>query len=205
MIVVVVFVGNDFHELEDKSRPYLDDQLAESPAESPGSNAATAARRRRLGIPDRARELILQGLNQASYFEDAPERFPVVLAKALRAAELIEALAAEHGARCLFVLLPSCDMVYPTETRALGAEIAALVDEDWNTRIQDAFLAGLGRLGIGAMTVLPEFLGQREQALYAGEYHIWREGHVVLEAAIRERVTALLSPEQGPTAAHASP
>jgi hypothetical protein len=205
LIVVVVFVGNDFHELEDKSRPHLDDQLADSPAESPGSNAATAARLQRLHVPDRASGLIDQGLNQASYFENAPDRFPVVLAKALRAAELLEALAAERGARCLFVLLPSYDMVYPAETRALGPEVDALLDANWNTRIQDAFLAGLGQRGIGAMTVLPEFLEERAQTLYAGDYHIWREGHAVLEAAMRERVAALLSAAQEPGAAHASP
>jgi hypothetical protein len=207
LIVVVVFVGNDFHDLEDTSRPHLDDQLAESPAgsPSPGSIAATVARQLRLGIPKQARELFDQGLNQASYFQDAPERFPVVVDKALRAAELLEAVAAEHGARCLFVLLPSYDMVYPAETRVLGPEVAALVDADWNTRIQDAFLAGLGRLGIDAMTVLPEFVGQREQALYAGDYHIWREGHAVLAAAMRDRAAALLATPSSAAAYDASP
>jgi len=194
LFLVVVFAGNDFYELEDPTRPHLDDQRSEAPAGTGASPEQTRQRLARLRVPARNVELIHQGLNQASYLESRPERFPVVLAKAARAAELLGALAAEQGARCLFVLLPSFDMVFPEQARLLGPEVAALVAAQWNPRLHDAFLAELAARGLDAMTVLPAFLDHRDRLLYAGDYHIWQDGHAVLEAAIRERVASLLAP-----------
>jgi hypothetical protein len=190
VLVVVVYMGNDFHEMEDTGRPHLDDELRAQPA---GPRLFTDRAVKRLDLLGLPADLNNQGTNQASYFAEMPERREKVLAKAGRTVELIAALARDRGFETQWVLLPSYDMVFPEVVRRMSPRGAALMGQRLNDRLDAEFSAILSAHGQKFVDLLPVFKAHKSPTLYAGDYHIWQEGHRLLADAVAPELKARLS------------
>ena len=194
VLIVVVYIGNDFHDLEDAGRPHLDDALRERTATARLFTDRTVKRLDLLGLP---MDLNNQGTNQASYFAEMPERRDKALEKARRTVELLTGLAHDRGSEPLWVLLPSYDMVFPEVVRRMSERGAALVDQGVNDGLHADFSRILETHAQTYVDLLPVFRANKSATLYAADYHIWQEGHRLLADALVPVVKAwLLRPEQ---------
>ncbi|MBI5851659.1 MAG: SGNH/GDSL hydrolase family protein [Planctomycetes bacterium] len=191
LVVVVVFLGNDFLDLENPTVPHLDDALHELAGGERTGPETTSARERELALPELFSQLFWQGLNQAAYLHRAPERIDALARKAGHAVETIETAAAAQGARVLWVLLPSFDLVFPDKVAGLGGRIQETVGSGAQRRMRDAFAAVLASLAV--VDLEPAFLADGTLGLYAIDFHVFRRGHQrmaeALEAPIRDAVT----------------
>ena len=191
-IVPVVFLGNDFLELEDVGRPHLDDPLDERPARADPPPETTSARRRWLGRPDDDL-LFWQGLNQAAYFHQQPDRIAVVLAKAARCLDAVAELARDHAAELQVALLPSYDLVFPERAAALGPRVAEALASGANLRLRDGLRQLLTERGIPTIDLLDEFRADGRDELYALDGHLFVAGHDRLAEALASSLAPALT------------
>ena len=183
LVVAVVFVGNDPVELEDVRRPHLDDALVERPMSRTPPPETTSQRWTRFieAVPAPHRELFSQGLNQAMFFLDQPDRYDPVLAKARRAIELLDELCRQNGSELLVGLLPSfedfADYRLPFEP---GPSMQPVLAQQVNRRLRLA----LGTIVESRDVAVVDFFGVLHGAdtldVYAGDYHIWTVGHTLM-------------------------
>ncbi|MCA8949338.1 MAG: SGNH/GDSL hydrolase family protein [Planctomycetes bacterium] len=192
-LVVVVFLGNDFLNLEDTARPHLDDALRELPAVAEPPPETTTARMRELALPGAAREAFWQGLDQALYLGKHPERREPILQKAEYVVQGLSQLASEHDCQLVVVALPSFDLVFPERASLASARAAEVVQSATQNRMHDDFLALLRRRGIDHVDLLPVFQRDGRLELYAGDFHIWKPGHRAIADAVLPRLRSLLS------------
>ncbi len=191
LVVVVVFLGNDFLDLENPTGPHLDDALRELAGGERTEPETTSARERELALPTLFSQLFWQGLNQAAYLRGAQERVDVLARKAAHAVETMETAAAAQGAKVLWVLLPSFDLVFPDKVAALGGRIKETVESGAQRRMRDAFTVVLASRAV--VDLEPVFRADGALGLYAIDFHVFRRGHQriaeALEAPIRDVVT----------------
>jgi hypothetical protein len=191
LFLLVVFLGNDFIELEDLSVPHLDDALAERPADPHPPAETTSARIAWLGLPEE--QLFWQGLNQACYLHLHPERFEPIAAKARRSLELLRDLARDSSADVLVTLLPSFDLVFPERVAALNERARQVQATDANGRLRARLLADAKALGLATVDPLDAFRADGREDLFATDYHIFLRGHVLLAAQIAPALEAALA------------
>lgn len=189
-LVVVVFLGNDFVELEDLGRPHLDDALTEQPADPKPPAETTSARMRRLALPEEP--LFWQGLDQAAYFAEHPERFEPVCAKARRCLEALRDEAQRRAIPALVALLPSYDLVFPDRVAAVNDAARAAAAAGANGRFRERMVALTAELGLPAVDVLDSFRAWGREDLYATDYHIFVKGHELLATRIGAALEAPL-------------
>ncbi len=191
-IVPVVFLGNDFLELEDVGRPHLDDATAERPARSDPPAETTSARRRWLGRPDDDL-LFWQGLNQAAYFHQQPDRIAAVLAKAARCLDAALELARAQQAELQVALLPSYDLAFPERAAALGPRVAEALASSANLRLRDGLRTQLAERGIATIDLLDAFRADGRDELYALDGHLFVAGHRCLADALARSLAPVLT------------
>lgn len=191
LYLLVVYLGNDWVELEDVSIPYLDDALAERPPDPHPPAETTSARISWLGLPEE--HLFWQGLNQACYLHLHPERFEPLAAKGRRSLELLRDLARDSGAGVLVTLLPSYDLVFPERVAALNPRAHEVQATDANGRLRARLLADAKELGLAAVDPLDAFRADGREDLFATDYHIFLRGHALLAAQIAPALEALLA------------
>lgn len=189
-ILVIVFLGNDFLELEDPGRPHLNDALVESPTMEDPPPEQTSARRSQLAIPKdfRLESAFWQGLNQASYFHHNPERVPHVRSKARRTLELMRALATENDFEVVYALLPSLDLTFPDRLKTASAPIAEVIEGGAQQAMYEWFRAQLDEMGEAYVDLTADFRADGKLDLYAVDCHIWKRGHQL----VAERAAAPL-------------
>lgn len=192
-LVVVVFLGNDILELEDPSRPHLDDRLEAEPAGAPSSGAKAWHRLESLQLLPTARPLFDQGLNQASFLQEEPQRRDLLLKKVDRTVEILQELARQHRSELLLVLLPSYEMVFPERAAALAEPVARLLRGSPNLALLEDLKGILTRRGCAFADLLPEFRRRGTDQLYASDYHIWLEGHQLVAEAVEQQLLTKLA------------
>ncbi|MEM7199150.1 MAG: hypothetical protein AAF628_02725 [Planctomycetota bacterium] len=189
VLVVVVFTGNDLLELEDVSRPHLDDELVERAPVTEPPPETTSARLAWLGM---RRDQFFQGLNQACYAMQRPERVPVLLRKANRCLELLRAAAETDGAALRLVALPPYDLVRPDAVRRLGEAPRQVVDSGVAEQLHRGFVAAAKRQGLRCIDLLPAFRAHRGGALYGEDFHVFLAAHDMLaDVLVPELIAAL--------------
>lgn len=192
VVVVVVFLGNDFLDLDNPTVPHLDDALVERAAAGRNAPETTSARKREIGLPALFEQLFWQGLNQALYLHRDPGRIAVLAQKGGHAVERLESAAAEQSARVLWVLLPSFDLVFPARVEGFGGLAKELVAGGAQRRMRDAFVAELERRAADFVDLEPAFRADGRLGLYAIDFHVFRDGHRLmadqLAAPIAERL-----------------
>jgi hypothetical protein len=193
VVVVGVFLGNDLLDLENRKVPHLDDDLREQPAASDVGSETTSERLRALAIETQFEQSFWQGLNQALYLHQQPDRLQPMLAKARRAIDDLERTAATNDAALLWVLIPSFDLVQPQHTRGLSKLAAEVVDGGAQRRLRDGFMALLADRSADVIDLEPVFVADGRLELYALDFHIYREGHRLLALQTEPRLKALLS------------
>lgn len=193
LVVIVVFLGNDFIDLENPRVPHLDDELRELPAATIRPPETTTARRKELALPGQFEHLFWQGLNQALYLHREPARIAILGRKADHAVGAMEAAAAAHGSRVLWVLLPSFDLVFPDAVRGFGGLAAEVADGGAQQRMRDAFVDVLDERHAMRVDLEPAFRTDGRLGLYAVDFHIYRAGHRLLADTIAPVIDALLA------------
>lgn len=193
VVVVLVFLGNDFLELDNPTVPHLDDELRHQQAVADAPPESTSDRRKRMGMIEPYSQLFWQGLNQAMYLSDHPERLPVLTRKAAHAIEHLEAVAAANDARVLWALLPSFDLVFADHARGLGKGAATVVSSGVQRRMRDAFVAELEQHNAAIVDLEPAFVANgKPLTLYAMDFHIYRLGHRVAAETLASPIDQLL-------------
>jgi hypothetical protein len=189
--IAVVFVGNDLIELEDTGRPHLADDLTQQPIDPDTPPEATSARRM---IYNRCRprlygELFWQGMNQAIYLHQYPQRYDAMLAKAVRCVELMHANARAHDAELIVVLLPSYDDHVDFHLPfADDPTMGPIVAEQSNRRLRLDLAAAITRLKIPLIDAAPLFRASDLPDLYSGDFHIWKNAHRLVATALAPMV-----------------
>lgn len=183
VVVVVVFAGNDFLDLENQRYPHLDDALIERPpAESPPPQT-TSARQEWLQLPqDDAVKFYMdsafwQGLNQAAYLHRHPDRRDSIRSKASRCVELMDELSEHHDFEVVWALLPSVDLIFPQHLRTASEVAGTVVDSGVQREMFEWFAHELERKEAKFVDLRPAFERDGRLSLYAVDFHIWREGH----------------------------
>jgi lysophospholipase L1-like esterase len=193
VLVVVVFLGNDFLDLEDQRRPHLTDDFVESPISSDPPAETTSARQRRLDLPAEASRAFWQGLNQAAYLFEHPDRRQPILRKADHTLQALVQLCRAQETRLLVALLPSFDLVFPEQASLAGDRVVEVVASGVQRDLHRDFLGLLERHGVDHVDLLPIFQGVGKVDLYAHDFHIWKRGHATLAEAVLPRLLDLLS------------
>lgn len=192
-VVVVVFLGNDFLDLENRGMPHLDDELQPQPAAKDLPPETTSARRRRLGMIEQYRLLFWQGLNQAMYLMDHPERLAALQEKTGYAIDHMHEVAKANDVRVLWALLPSFDLVFPEHAKGLGDGAKDVIESGAQRRMRDAFVAELQKRDAKVVDLELAFRADgRAGTLYAKDFHIFRDGHRVAAEALGPAVDTLL-------------
>ena len=192
VVVVVVFLGNDFLDLENPTFPHLDDALRELPAGPPPAQETTSARMAEVAITDPFGQLFWQGLNQGLYLLRAPERLPVLAKKGQHAVEAMERAAADAHATVVWVLLPSFDLVFPDHTEGLGKGAQEVVRSGAQRRMRDAFANVLDQHKVRVLDLEPMFKKDGTLALYAKDFHVYRRAHRLMADALAPVLAPLL-------------
>ena len=190
VVVVQVFAGNDFLELEDVTRPHLDDRGQECPTATDPPVERTSERLAWLGME--GNPLFWQGMNQAAYLVREPDRRPVLEAKARRAVELMEALVEQHESKLLWLVLPSFDQVFPERVAALGEAAARCVQAPREDSLHAWFVAFLRTRAHPAVDLLPAFRRADDPELYALDYHVWEPAHRLIAETLALPLRELL-------------
>ncbi len=192
-VVVVVFLGNDFLDLDDPTVPHLDDALQERPGDERAAKGGAAERQRAIGLQAPHEQLFWQGLNQAEWLRRDPTRHDAWLRKAGHAVAAMEAAAAAHGARVLWTLLPSFDLVFPEHAGNLSAGAKAAIAAGGQRRLRDGFAALLTARGATVVDVEPAIAADGALDVYALDFHVYRRGHRLLADALRQPLAAALA------------
>jgi hypothetical protein len=194
-------MGNDFFELEDLSRPHLNDYCEEVPAKKNAPfGSGAVARFDKLALPEEAHKLFSQGLNQAVYLMEHPEREDLILKKARKCIILLKSIARQYDSSLLFVLLPSYDMVFPDQTKQMSAYARNVVENKGNMRLLSRIENILDGEGCDLVNLLPVFVEGSRPFLYANDFHIWQEGHKLIVDSICGEVLEITKrtyPEDG--------
>jgi hypothetical protein len=193
VVVIVVFLGNDFLDLDNPKVPHLDDELHELPGAELHEPETTSERKDALGLQHPHTELFRQGLNQALLAQREPARIARWMHKAGHAVAAMERAAAEHDARVLWALLPSCDLVFPEHAKSLSPLAAEVVASGAQRRVRDAFAAVLAAQNARVVDLEPAFRTDGSLALYALDYHIYRRGHRAVFEALAPAIAELLA------------
>lgn len=191
LILVVVFMGNDFLGLEDTRRPHLDDTGQERPISDNAPPETTTKRMRELELdkPGTLIGLFWQGLNQAYYFHQRSERLPFIKKKTTRALQLLKAEAKQSEADLMIVMLPSFDLVMPEKVRILNNKrVLEAVDSGLQGQFYAWFRTALQSESIDYIDLLPALRKDGRQELFSSDLHLWIPGHRLLAAAVGERV-----------------
>lgn len=192
VVVIVVFLGNDFVDLDNPLVPHLDDEGHELPATAAGPET-TSGRKDALALPEPHTELFWQGLNQALLLHREPARLAVWMRKAAHAVEAMERAAAAHDARVVWVLLPSCDLVFPEHAKTLSPLAAEVTAGGAQRRVRDAFAALLASHEARVVDAEPAFRADGRLALYALDYHVYLAGHRLLAQLLQPVLDGLLA------------
>lgn len=180
VVVIVVFLGNDFLDLDNTKVPHLDDELNELPGAATAPPETTSARFAELALTPPHDQAFWQGLNQALRLHREPARLEVWMRKAAHAVAAMETAARQHDAKVVWVLLPSCDLVFPQFVRGLSPLAGEVTDGGAQRRVRDAFAEVLAKAKVRVVDAEPAFRKDGSLALYAIDYHIYRRGHRVL-------------------------
>ncbi|MFT4843721.1 MAG: hypothetical protein ACI8UD_002900 [Planctomycetota bacterium] len=193
VVVLVVFMGNDFIECDNQSMPHLDDELRHQLALADPPPETTSARKKRVEMIEQYRLLFWQGLNQAMYLMDHPDRLSVIASKAAHAIEHMEREAQAHNVQVLWALLPSFDLAFPDYAKGLGKGVEAVVNSGAQRRMRDAFVAELTKRGSAIVDLETAFKDDgRALTLYAKDFHIYRDGHRVAADVLAPSIDKLL-------------
>jgi hypothetical protein len=143
---------------------------------------------------------VWQSLNQASFFEEQPDRFAVAsdLHRQL-VTELVDTTR-RHGSRLLFIILPSKRQVERYTAEAVFAETEAVLglasDAKWEDAVRDDLRAMLTAARAPFVDPYDVF---REHALSGGEplywskdHHLDIRGHALLASLLAEELGILL-------------
>lgn len=195
VLLVVVFIGNDFLDLERQVWPYLTDTLEESAANPNPPPERTSARRDALELSGdyRLQYAFWQGLNQAAYLYRNPERLDFIHRKAQRSLELIQETAEAHGTELLFALLPSFDLVFPDLLVTTSEPLREIIESGVQLDLHSWFADELEQRKIEYVDLLPVFQADGHLDLYAVDCHIWKRGHKLLAESVLEPIQRLLS------------
>lgn len=193
VVVVLVFMGNDFLELDNTTVPHLDDQLRLQPAVEGAVPETTSARLKAVELTSPYEQLFWQGLNQAEYVRQSPDRLPILMAKAGHAIRHMEQAANARGCRVLWAMLPSFDLAFPSHASGMGAGAARLVESGTQRRIRDGFAAQLKEAEVAVVDLEPPFRGNGDLDLYAIDFHIYRRGHRLAAESLAKPIDRLLS------------
>jgi len=194
LIIIVAFIGNDFLELEDLSRPHLNDYCKEVLANR-GSTSFVAGgveRFNKLALPEDVNALFNQGLNQSVYLMEHPEREDVIVKKARKCVRLLKSIAGQYDSSLLFVLLPSYDMVFPEQAMKMSAYARKATANRGNMCLLGHMKNILCEESCNVVNLLPVFIESRRPFLYAGDFHIWQEGHKLIADSIYENVVEII-------------
>lgn len=194
VLLIVVFVGNDFLELERQSSPYLTDALVESRANPSPPPETTTARRMALNLPGDLPNTgaFWQGLNQAAYFYRNPARIPLVKQKAKRCLEMLGELSDAQDFDLLFALLPSIDLTFPDHIAKASEEVRDVIESGLQEDFHNWFATQVRARGFEVVDLLPVFRADNNFDLYASDCHIWRRGHRLVAESVREPILTLL-------------
>lgn len=192
VVVVVVFLGNDFLDLENVTFPHLDDSLRELPPGALTEPETTSARLLELAIPAPYEAAFWQGMNQALYLQQRPERLPILLRKAAHAIDALQAAGAQHGATIVWALLPSFDLVFAEHAQGLGKVADEVVRSGIQRRLRDGFVALLDERKAQVVDFEPAFRADGKLDLYALDFHVYVRGHRLMADVLREPIRALL-------------
>ena len=193
VVVIVVFLGNDFLDLDNPKVPHLDDELHELPGVPTAPPETTSARLADLALRDPHTQAFWQGLNQALLLHREPARLEVWMRKAAHAVEVMEQAARQADARVVWVLLPSCDLVFPEFVRGLSPLAGEVVDGGAQRRVRDAFAEVLAKARVRVVDAEPAFRRDGSVGLYAIDYHIYRRGHRLLAELLTPIVGELVA------------
>ncbi len=192
VVVLVVFLGNDFLDLDNPKFPHLDDTLTEQPGHELTQAETTSARERDLALVAPYSQLFWQGLNQALLLHREPARLDLWMRKARHAITAMEHAAAANEAKVIWALLPSFDLVFPERTQGLSKLADEVVRGGAQRRLRDALVAVLADMKAHVVDVETHFRADGNLALYAMDFHIYRRGHQQLFEALRGPIAAHL-------------
>ncbi|MFY9343016.1 MAG: GDSL-type esterase/lipase family protein [Planctomycetota bacterium] len=193
VVVIVVFLGNDFLDLDNPTVPHLDDAAQERPARERSEPETTSARLAEFALPEPYGQLFWQGLNQALVLHREPTRLDRWMAKAAHAVAAMERAATQHDAKVLWALLPSFDLVLPDQAQGLGKLADEVVRSGAQRRVRDAFAKVLEQANARVVDAEPAFRADGKSDLYALDFHIYRRGHRRLFEALRSPIDELLA------------
>lgn len=190
VLVVVAFTGNDFLDLDRTAVPHLDDELHEVAVEARGESDEIdrGSEQRRVAL-DLPRELPLgallwQGLNQAAYFHERPDREAVIRRKAERCVLLLDEVAGAHGTRIVHALLPPLDLVFPEHARNASSGAREVVESGVQLAFHRWFRGMLAARGATVVDLLPVFAADGRLEIYAFDLHVFELGHRLLAEAL---------------------
>lgn len=195
LIVVVVFLGNDFLGLENTRIPHLDDELQERPPSDRPPPETTTKRMAALGLEHTVQlhGLFWQGLDQACYFHQNPGRLSPVKKKAVKVLELLKAEAVRDRVELMLVLLPSFDLVFPAFTKILETPLVReVVDSGVQAALHGWFKTAVAEAGIESIDLLPRMLEDGRKEQFANDLHLWIPGHRLVAEVLRDRVVEKL-------------
>lgn len=175
VVAVFVFCGNDFGELDNVRFPHLDDDLREQPPEPNPPPEDTSRRRESLDLFVEAP--FWQGMNQALYLYEQPERREPIRSKARKSVELLEQTARDGGAEVLWVLIPSFDLVFPDKIASASPLAGEVVRSSVQRELHDWFVEVLSLRGSSVVDMLPAFEADGSLGIYAIDFHIFKRGH----------------------------
>jgi hypothetical protein len=183
-LLAVIFAGNDLLELEDLGRPHIDDSGVERRAVADPLPETATRRLIALRLSLQQQGIFWQGLNQASYFRDYPERMRPMLSRMRRSLELLSELAANHDAALIVAVLPSFDLIFPERVAAVNEPARALMARNVNVNLHAALVATLYELGIPTVDLRERFRTDASEDLFADDYHIYVGGHGLVADAL---------------------
>jgi hypothetical protein len=193
VVVIVVFLGNDFLDLDDPSVPHLDAALVERPPRTRTKPETTSAREREMAIVEPYQAAFWQGLNQAMLLHREPARLEVWMQQAAYAVAAMQRAAKEHDAQVLWALLPSFDLAFPDHTMGMSPLAAEVVRDGAQRRLRDAFVDVLRAADANVVDVEPAFRRDGAITIYALDFHVYRRGHRLLFETLRAPIDALLA------------
>ena len=193
VVVVVVFLGNDFLDLDNPTVPHLDGDLRELPGGERTAPETTSARMADLAIPEPYGQAFWQGLNQALLLHRSPELLAVWQKKSAHAIARLERTAKEHGCAVVWALLPSLDLVLPAVAQGLGKLADEVVRSGANRKVRDMFVAELAAANARVVDLEPPFAAYGKLDLYAIDFHVYRSGHRIAAATLAPVLAELLS------------
>jgi hypothetical protein len=192
VVVVVVFLGNDFLDLENPTVPHLDAELRELPGGERTAPETTSARIAELAIPEPYGQAFWQGLNQALLLHRSPELLVRWRQKSAHAIARLERAARDQGCAVVWALLPSFDLALPAVAQGLGKIADEVVRGGANRRVRDMFVGELAAASARMVDLEPSFVAYGKLDLYAIDFHIYRHGHRIAAEALAPVVAGLL-------------